>query len=164
MVWFSSWVLSLISVFGFIFGFSQVVGVALRGALRSPQGGALRAKRRARPTTAAATAGGRPTLPSRSLVGAPPIARGDPPGAPTSASPGAVLERLLRGEVPGRPRLSASEVAGSPASAARNPGIRLLSSRPALRTPPLGLWPARSADSGARAERSGCHTAPPNHR
>src|SRR5437773_12007121 len=86
---FCFWFLSLIVVFlvfilGSVFGFCLwffILSLALPGAeLWSPQGGALRAKRRARPTTAASRPGARLTLPSPSLVGAPPLATGGQTG------------------------------------------------------------------------------------
>jgi hypothetical protein len=82
-------------------------------ALRSPKGGAFRAKRRARPTTAAS-----PPLPRRTLasptLGGPPVATGDPPAAPTPASrpadsppwparSQALLPQPLAGGAPGSP-------------------------------------------------------------
>jgi len=105
---FCFWFLSLIVVFlVFTFGsvlwflslfFYLVVGLARSGALRSPQGGALRAKRRARPTTAASRPGARLTLPSLSLVAVPPSATGGQTEAPTSASLGAVPEQIRGGQ------------------------------------------------------------------
>src|SRR3984893_5128833 len=70
----------------FVFLLFFVVGLARSGALRSPKGGAVRAERRARPTTAAPR-----SLPTSSLVaallGGPPLATGGCSVAPTSASP-----------------------------------------------------------------------------
>src|SRR5712692_1023643 len=76
-------------LFSFLF---FVVGLARSVALRSPKGGAFRAKRRARPTTPA-----RQPPPLWPLVaaprGGPPLATGDSPAAPTSASPPVVSVR-----------------------------------------------------------------------
>src|SRR5712691_9295880 len=65
-----------------------VVGLARSAALRSPKGGAFRAKRRARPATGAAGSLLVWTLSAVPRDG-PPRATGDPPAAPTSAWPSA---------------------------------------------------------------------------
>src|SRR5215467_13607900 len=61
-----------------------VVGLAWSAALRSPEGGALRAERKGRPTTVARAEC--LAAPSVALPGAPPRARDDSSVAPTSAS------------------------------------------------------------------------------
>src|SRR6202521_890479 len=70
----------------FVFLLFFVVGLARSVALRSPKGGAVRAKRRARPTTPAP----RSLLASclvAALLGERPLATGGCSGAPTSAAP-----------------------------------------------------------------------------
>ena len=68
-----------------LFSLSFVVGLARSEALRSPEGGAFRAKRRARPTTRAPRRALRRALVSRRR-GGPPAATGDGRAAPTFAS------------------------------------------------------------------------------
>src|ERR1700682_60042 len=73
----------------FVFLLFFVVGLARSVALRSPKGGAVRAKRRARPTTSAP----RSLLASclvAALLGERPLATGGCSGAPTSAAPAVV--------------------------------------------------------------------------
>src|ERR1700674_5201298 len=74
----------------FVFLLFFVVGLARSVALRSPKGGAVRAERRARPTTTAP----RSLLTSwlvAALLGGPPLATGGCSAAPPSAVPPGAL-------------------------------------------------------------------------
>ena len=121
----------------------QRVGLGRSEALRSPKGGAFRAKRRPRPTPARG--------PLRT-----PCARDGPAPASTSSSP---------------PRLAFSGPwacweAGAPGSLSSSdfvPGSESRSSRPPTRTPLPCSWRAHDAGSAAPPDRSGSHPVPPSH-
>src|SRR5713226_9967244 len=70
-------------LFVLVFVLLLVLGLAWSEALRSPQGGAFRAQRKARPTTGAAESELLSAL-SAAPRGGRPRATGDPPAAPTS--------------------------------------------------------------------------------
>src|SRR5260370_41367305 len=78
-----------------------VVGLARSAALRSPQGGALRAKRRARPT---AVAPRRPpaSRPASASRAGQPVATDAPLAVPTSVGPSADSARLAAPHLAGK--------------------------------------------------------------
>src|SRR5579872_457442 len=137
-----------------------VVGLARSVALRSPKGGAVRAKRRARPTTPAP-----PSLLASCLVaallGEPPLATGDCSGAPTSAAPAVVSVwwSVPRQALPS-PR-PVSRVPKFPATAAPALDIRSRCSRAALRIPKLCSAPTPCGGSAAPVGTTDSDTAPP---
>ena len=137
---------------------NPVVGLGRSAALQSPQGGALRAKRRPRPTTTAPPRGW--AVPARrDFVLGNPSARDS--RAPVSTSAASLLWGFL------------SRLLPPPAS--RTPGARraLSTSTSALgsespssplptRTPSRGFLPARGAGFAVPLDRSGFHAAPPS--
>src|SRR5208283_1110137 len=144
--------------FDFVLVVCCFVGLARSVALRSPKGGALRAKRKARPTTVASP----PRAASRRA--APPSggrlpATDDWPLAPTCAWLSAHAARGFAAP-PGRSWLAR----GFPASVAHDRDTRWRCGRAALRTPTLCCALARSCDFAARVGKTGSRSAPPSLR
>src|SRR5208283_2769073 len=144
--------------FDFVLVVCCFVGLARSVALRSPKGGALRAKRKARPTTVASP----PRAASRRA--APPSggrlpATDDWPVAPTCACLSAHAARGFAAP-PGRSWLAR----GFPASVAHDRDTRWRCGRAALRTPTLCCALARSCDFAARVGKTGSRSAPPSLR
>src|SRR5215510_10788603 len=135
-------------------------GLARSVALRSPQGEALRAKCRARPTTNAAR--WRPTWKLASAPsGGPAHARDELPAASISVSlpksaPGGTSCRLAHG----KPAVALARRFAASAMHARR--TRWPFCRAVLRTPTLCPAPAHSAGFAAPVGKSDCHTALPN--
>src|SRR5882762_270098 len=148
--------------FGFVSGSFFVDGPARSVALRSPKGGAFRAKRRAGPSTAAP-----PSPPSSFLVAAcldgPPRATGGCSGAPISAVPAAAA---VRGSVPRRAWPAARSVSRAPlfpATAAPARDTRWRCSRAALRTPALCSAPTHRGGPAPPVGTTDSGIAPPRH-
>ena len=138
---------------------NPLVGRGRSAALRSPKGGAFRAKRRPRPTT---TAGGRR---GATLARRPDVARNRSARdgrAPVSAAGARRWGKRLSSVLPS-PASPARGARQSLSTAASAPGNESPGCHFPLRTLAPYPLPARDAGFGVALDRSGSHAGPPSH-